>query len=112
MVSLNPQHISVVTIKTDFGSFQEVQMLTPIDASIRFLPDLIFGTILEIFTGLLMNRLPLVPLLTIGAAISAISPFIMALADPVWSFWWAEFWAMLLLPAGMDSKCIAGPASE
>ena len=100
-----PGH-ELVNVYDELLSFQEVQHLNPLDASIRFLPDLLFGVFLNIMTGLLVHKLPVMPLATTAAVFSAMSPLIMAVIDPTKSYWLAEFWAMLLLPSSADSKLL------
>lgn len=61
--------------------FQEVQGLTPVQSSIRFLPMVGAGIIANVAGGLLMSRLKLVHLLLIGCLACAASCVIFSLQD-------------------------------
>ncbi|KAJ5204926.1 major facilitator superfamily domain-containing protein [Penicillium cinerascens] len=82
--------------------FQEVQELPPIQAAIRFLPNVIIGIILNIATGLLVHRLHANHLVLITTVLSAGSPLLLAIIDPQWSWWYCAFWAVLLGPLSAD----------
>lgn len=82
--------------------FQRVQDLPVLAAAIRFIPDVIVGIILNVTTGLMINRVPAYYLVLITSAICALSPMLMAIIDPLWSWWYCAFWAMLLLPLSAD----------
>ncbi|KAJ5919435.1 hypothetical protein N7466_010378 [Penicillium verhagenii] len=83
--------------------FQEVQRLSAIQAALRFLPNVIIGIVINLGTGLLIHRLRANYLVIITSAFSAISPLLMALIDPDWSWWYCVFWAMLLGPLSADA---------
>lgn len=85
-------------------SFQVIQGLTPLQAAIRFLPNLILGVLVEIIIGAFIHKMPVVPIVMLTGVLSSISPLLMALVDPHWSYWLAIFWAMLLLPIAVDSE--------
>jgi hypothetical protein len=83
-------------------SFQEVQDLPPIQAAIRFLPNVIIGIILNIATGLLVHRLHANHLVLVTTILSAGSPLLLAIINPQWSWWYCAFWAVLLGPLSAD----------
>lgn len=100
--------LSPVAECTDFPiSYQDVQHLTPLATSIRFLPNVIAGSILNVTTGLLVHRLPVNYLVVAISGICAISPLLMALINPAWTWWACAFWAMLLLPIAVDGELLA-----
>lgn len=85
-------------------SFQQVQGLSAIQTSLRFLPNV--GIILNVTTGLLVHKIRADHLVLITSLISAGSPLLMALLNPHWPYWYAVFWAVLLGPLSVD-----GPSS-
>ncbi|KAJ6121051.1 hypothetical protein N7523_005331 [Penicillium sp. IBT 18751x] len=82
--------------------FQEVQDLPPIQAALRFLPNVIIGIILNVATGLLVHRLHANHLVLVTTLLSAGSPLLLAIIDPQWSWWYCAFWAVLLGPLSAD----------
>ncbi|GAD98212.1 aminotriazole resistance protein [Paecilomyces variotii No. 5] len=84
--------------------FQEVQELSPIQAAIRFLPNVLIGVILNLGTGLMVHRLKANHLVLVTTILSAGSPLLMAIIGPRWSWWYCAFWAMLLCPLSADGK--------
>ena len=78
--------------------------MSPIGSSLRFLPNVIVGSILNITTGLIVHRVPVSLFVVLTSAICAISPLLMALINPAWSWWWCAFWAMLVLPLSIDGR--------
>lgn len=84
------------------NSFQEVQDLPPIQAAVRFLPNVIIGIILNVATGLLVHRLHANHLVLVTTLLSAGSPLLLAIIDPQWSWWYCAFWAVLLGPLSAD----------
>jgi hypothetical protein len=87
-------------------SFQEVQDLPPIQAAIRFLPNVIIGIILNVATGLLVHRLHANHLVLVTTVLSAGSPLLLAIIDPQWSWWHCAFWAVLLGPLSADGMTL------
>ena len=91
-----------------YESFQEVQHLSALETSIRFLPNVIVGSILNVFTGLIVHRVPVNYIVFLTSAICAVPPLLMAVIDPAWSWCWCAFWAMLLLPLSIDGTALSG----
>jgi hypothetical protein len=87
-------------------SFQQVQGISAIQVAVRFLPNLIFGIILNMGMGLLVHRFRADYLILLTAVITAISPLLMALIDPEWSWWYAAFWAVMLVPLSASGRCL------
>jgi MFS family permease len=85
-----------------FDSFQEVQYLSALQASIRLLPSLILGTILNLTTGLFVHRISAIYLVLISSALSAGAPLLMALINPEWPYWYNAFFAQILQPLSAD----------
>ncbi|KAL8888720.1 MAG: hypothetical protein Q9215_003904 [Flavoplaca cf. flavocitrina] len=82
--------------------YQEVQELSALQASLRFVPGLIVGFCLNVATGLLVHRFPANYLVIISTILCAGSPLLMALINPKWSYWYAAFWSMVLYPVSAD----------
>ncbi|GFF61669.1 putative transporter [Aspergillus lentulus] len=82
--------------------FQNVQQLSAFQASLRFLPNVIVGIVLNLATGLLVHRLRADHLVLFTTFLSAGSPLLMAVIDPHWSWWYCAFWAVLLGPLSAD----------
>ncbi|KAI4274314.1 MAG: hypothetical protein L6R38_006135 [Xanthoria sp. 2 TBL-2021] len=82
--------------------YQEVQELSALQASLRFVPGLIVGFFLNVATGLLVHKFPANYLVIISTILCAGSPLLMALINPKWSYWYAAFWSMVLYPVSAD----------
>ena len=82
--------------------FQEVQSLPALQASLRLLPALIFGTVLNLSTGLLVDAIPVLWLVLFSSACTAGSPLLMALISPRLEYWHGAFFAQILEPMSAD----------
>ena len=82
--------------------FQDVQLLTPTQASIRYIPSPVAGVLLNIMNGLTIHRVQANWIVIVGIAATSISPLLLAICNPAWSFWICIFFANCLLPAGAD----------
>ncbi|KAI4240100.1 MAG: hypothetical protein L6R40_005339 [Gallowayella cf. fulva] len=82
--------------------YQDVQELSALQASLRFVPGLVVGFCLNVATGLLVHKVPAHYLVIITTFICAGSPLLMALINPKWSYWYAAFWSMVLYPVSAD----------
>ena len=96
---------SVLNVLEYFSSlfFQEIQHLSALQTSIRFLPSVITGLILNVTTGLFAHKFRADYLVTISSLLSAVSPLLMALINPKWPYWYSAFWVMLVSPLSADS---------
>src|SRR5262245_41917136 len=93
-------------IRSNINSFQNIQLLSPVQASLRFLPSIIIGVILNLATGLFVQHMRIDYLVTIVSVLAAASPLLLALTDPAWSFWYTAFWSILLSPVSVDGTYI------
>lgn len=84
------------------SSFQEVQHLSALQAAVRIIPSLIVGFILNLTTGLLVHKVPVVWIVAITSILTAGSPLLMALIQPQWTYWTNAFVAQLLMPFNVD----------
>ncbi|KAI9706766.1 MAG: hypothetical protein M1820_004736 [Bogoriella megaspora] len=82
--------------------FQEVQRNSAIGASLRILPSAVFGTFLNLTTGLFINRISAAYALAISSLLSTGAPLLMALINPAWPYWYDAFFAQLLFPLSSD----------
>ncbi|KAH8892615.1 MFS general substrate transporter [Thozetella sp. PMI_491] len=82
--------------------FQNIQRLSALEASLRMLPSLVLGGILNLTTGLFIDKVPPVWLVSVSSILCAGSPLLLALINPEWSYWTAAFVAQLLQPISGD----------
>lgn len=82
--------------------FQSIQGLTALQTSLRFLPMVIAGAATNILTGWLVKRVRADILILGSAAISSISPLLMAIIKPGWSYWSCAFFAAACAPICAD----------
>jgi MFS family permease len=82
--------------------FQEVQHLSALQTSLRFLPAMLVGALMNLTTGLFVHRVPAVGIVLISSVLSAGSPLLMATINPSATYWAAAFPAQLLQPLSVD----------
>ncbi|KAL3474980.1 major facilitator superfamily domain-containing protein [Aspergillus californicus] len=82
--------------------FQDVQNISALQASIRFLPMAVVGVATNIIAGYLVSKVNVNILLSVSAVFTAVSPILMAVASPEWTYWTAAFIAMTLSPINGD----------
>ncbi|KAK4447165.1 major facilitator superfamily domain-containing protein [Podospora aff. communis PSN243] len=82
--------------------FQEVQGLSALDASLRLLPNLLFGVVINLVAGFIVHRVPAMHAVLISSGLCAGAPLIMALINPAWPYWYAAFVAQILAPMSGD----------
>ncbi|KAF4965731.1 hypothetical protein FSARC_6514 [Fusarium sarcochroum] len=82
--------------------FQEVQHLSALDAAIRILPSVVVGVALNFTTGLVVHKIPAIWLIVTTSVLTAISPLLMALTNPAWTYWTSAFFAQALMPFSVD----------
>lgn len=70
--------------------------------SLYLLPNLLAGVLIQISVGLFVHRIPARWLVAGSALICAISPLLMALVPPTWSYWKLAFWAQMFAPFSAD----------
>ena len=67
-------------------SWQEVQLLSPLQASIRFLPSMILAAILNLVTGLIVDKFPMIYLVLLSSALNALAPLLMIINSSKWPY--------------------------
>ncbi|KAH0555711.1 hypothetical protein GP486_006343 [Trichoglossum hirsutum] len=83
--------------------FQEVQRLTALETAWRFLPTPVSGSLSSIITGLVLHRFQADSIINVTTVLSCLSPLLMALVDPKWSYFVCGFPAIFLNSIGADS---------
>jgi MFS family permease len=76
--------------------------VSALQASLRILPSMVIGIILNFTTGYMIDRAPVFWLLFISMTLTAGSPLLMALIHPQSSYWRGAFFAQVLEPLGGD----------
>lgn len=82
--------------------YQTIQSLSAIQTSLRFLPMVITGAAANFVTGWLVKRVRADILVLGSGAITAISPLLMAIVNPRWSYWSCAFLATAFTPICAD----------
>ncbi|KAI9685729.1 MAG: hypothetical protein M1822_004289 [Bathelium mastoideum] len=82
--------------------FQDVQLLTPTQSSVRFLPEPVAGVLINVINGLIIHRIHANWIVVIGIAVSSLAPLLMAICNPQWSYWACVFLVNCVLPAGSE----------
>jgi MFS family permease len=82
--------------------FQDIQKTSALFTSLRLLPNLLIGTVINLTVGLFVEKVPARWLVAVSSTLCAGAPLLMALADPKWSYWYMEFWAQMLAPLSGD----------
>ncbi|GKT50818.1 efflux pump terJ [Colletotrichum spaethianum] len=82
---------------------QYLQKLSAIDTSVRFLPAPFGGVLASIVAGLVVHRVRADLAILLAVVLSSLSPLLMAIVDPAWSYWTCIFWAMFMNAIGADT---------
>ncbi|GKT60956.1 hypothetical protein ColTof3_08295 [Colletotrichum tofieldiae] len=75
--------------------FQYVQHLSAMDSSMRFLPAPIGGVLASVAAAFTVHRVRADTAIIISITVSCLSPILMAINNPAWSYW------MCIFPAGV-----------
>ena len=82
--------------------YQDVQEMSAIQTSIRFLPSPIAGAIANIAMGLIAHKVRADWIVIFGVAMTAVSALLMGVIQPEWNYWACAFFAMVLNPISAD----------
>lgn len=90
-----------------FGYFvtlfiQDIQHVSALQTSLRFLPLVIVGFGTNMIAGYLMDKVSASVLVRITSLLSAAAPLLFATASPSWTYWAAAFPALCLSPIACD----------
>ena len=87
-----------------FFSFQEVEGLSAIQSSIRFIPHVIMGAAVNIVTAFLIARVNVRTLVVVSALVTMVAAPLMATVEVGENYWFAPFWALFLSPVNPDGE--------
>jgi hypothetical protein len=94
-------------------SFQEVEGISALQSSIRFLPHVIMGVAVNITTGILISKVKVRTLAVVSAVITMVAAPLMATITVGQKYWFSPFWALFLSPVNPDGKpnhlTVSGP---
>lgn len=83
--------------------FQNVQNLSALQTSVRFLPAAATGILANAAAGSLVHRAPGNIIAVVGLVITCVAPLVMAFSTSTSSYWSSGFLANLLNPIGADA---------
>lgn len=83
--------------------FQDVQKLSAMQTSVRFLPTPLAGAAANIVMGLVAHKVRADWLVICGVGLTAVGALLMGIIQPEWTYWACAFPAMLLNPIGADT---------
>ncbi len=92
----------VTSLLTARLSFQEIQQASPLKTSLFLLPNFLMGIGIELFVGMFVHRVAARWLVAGSSLICALSPLLMAVVPPTWSYWKMAFWAQIFGPFSGD----------
>ncbi|KAL2211490.1 MFS general substrate transporter [Sarocladium strictum] len=82
--------------------FQEVEGVSAMESSVRFIPHVVMGICANIATAYLIARVNVRTLAVVSALITLIAGPLMATVDIGDNYWFEPFWALFLSPANAD----------
>ncbi|KAF1357906.1 MFS general substrate transporter [Lizonia empirigonia] len=82
--------------------FQDVQEISQIQTSLRFLPTPIGGALSNVVMGLVAHRVRADWACLVGVALTSIGSLLMFIIQPEWTYWTCAFPAVFLNPVGAD----------
>ncbi|KAJ3939617.1 uncharacterized protein N0V96_010400 [Colletotrichum fioriniae] len=83
--------------------FQKVQGISALQSSLRFLPHVVMGTLVNIAAAWLVSRIKVQTLGAVSAVITTAAPILMATVSLDGNYWFGPFWAMVLSPVNADA---------
>jgi Na+/melibiose symporter-like transporter len=83
--------------------FQEVQGISAIQTSLRFLPTPVSGAVSNIIMGLIAHKVKANRAIMVGVVLTTVATLLMAIIQPEWAYWACAFPAILLNPVGVDA---------
>ncbi|SMR58688.1 unnamed protein product [Zymoseptoria tritici ST99CH_1E4] len=82
--------------------FQQVEGITALQASIRFLGEVVTGIVGNIATAYLVSVVEIRYLAVVTALVTMVGPPLMATVEIGENYWYRPFWALLLAPVNTD----------
>ena len=83
--------------------FQNVQKLSAIQTSIRFLPGPVAGALANLVMGLIAHRVRADWAVTVGLFCTTLGGLLMCIIQPEWSYWSCAFLSVFFNPIGADA---------
>ncbi|KAH7354550.1 major facilitator superfamily domain-containing protein [Pyrenochaeta sp. MPI-SDFR-AT-0127] len=83
--------------------FQDIQEISAIQTSIRFLPAPIAGALANVVMGLIAHKVRADYAVTVGVTFTSIGALLMCVIRPEWTYWACAFPAVFLNPIGADA---------
>jgi fucose permease len=83
--------------------FQEVQEISPIQTSVRFLPAPVSGAIANVIMGLVAHKVRADWAVLVGLCLTSTAGLLMCIIQPEWTYWACAFPSVFLNPAGADA---------
>lgn len=83
--------------------FQEVQRISPIQTSARFLPTPISGALSNLVMGLIAHRVRANWAVIVGTGLTTVATLLMCVIQAEWTYWACAFPAVFLNPVGADA---------
>jgi len=83
--------------------YQDVQEISAIQTSLRFLPAPLAGALSNLVMGLVVHRVRADWAVTFGIMMTSIGCLLMSIIKPEWSYWACAFPATFLNPIGADA---------
>lgn len=65
---------------------------------------MILAAVLNLVTGLIVDKFPVIYLVLISPALGALAPLLMAVNSPEWPSWYAAFPAQVFQPLSSDGE--------
>ncbi|KAK6086028.1 major facilitator superfamily transporter [Seiridium cupressi] len=91
------------------ASFQEIEGLSALQSSIRFIPHPIMGAATNVATAYLISRVKIQTLSVFSDLVTLIAPILIATITVGENYWFAPFWALFLSPMNPDEmQSLAG----
>ena len=73
---------------------------------------MILGAILNLVTGLIVDKVPVIYIVLISSALGALAPLLMAITSPSWPYWYSAFPAQVFEPLNPDGESSIGPTPK
>ena len=73
---------------------------------------MILAAILNLVTGLIVDKFPVFYLVLITSGLGAVAPLLMAINSSSWPYWYAAFPAQLFEPVSPDGQSSYGPICD
>jgi MFS family permease len=83
--------------------FQDVQKISAIQTSIRFLPAPLAGALSNLVMGLIAHRVRADFAVIVGVTLTSVGALLMCIIQPEWIYWACAFPAVFLNPIGADA---------